>query len=557
MITLTLIGFVGGLITGISPCVLPVLPVIFLSSGAGGRRRPLLVVLGLTLSFSVFTVLGSLVLRALPVPQDIIRWAGIVILALLGLGMIVPRIEALLERPFARLAPRAPGRDRGGFLLGLALGAVYVPCAGPVLAAITVAGATGRFGPSTLALTLAFALGTAIPLLIFALAGWRISDQLRVFRTRQRGIRVTAGAVVLALAVALTFNATDVVQRTIPDYTSALNDKIDQVGAVARALGGAGAPSALTACQQTAGEAAPALTDCGPAPQLTGLNGWLNTPGGAPADLTGKVVLVDFWAYSCINCQRAIPHVGAWARTYAKNGFEVVGVHTPEYAFEHDAGNVAAGAKRLDIEYPIALDNDFKTWNAFHNQSWPADYLIDTTGRLRYVGIGEGQYPETEQLIRDLLTSAHPGVTLPAATDVPDRTPTSSFQSPETYLGTARAQYYRGRTPLRPGTAEYAPPEDLANDPYAFGLSGTWTVTDESITAEKDAVITLNYTAADIYLDLGGTGTVTVTAEGRTRTYAVSGAPNIYNIVHRSGLGVGTVTASLSPGLSAYSFTFG
>ncbi|BCY08955.1 cytochrome c biogenesis protein CcdA [Actinoplanes sp. L3-i22] len=562
MITLALIGFVGGLITGISPCVLPVLPVIFLSAGAGGgardARRPLLVVLGLTLSFSVFTVLGSLVLRALPVPQDIIRWAGIAILALLGVGMIVPRFEALLERPFARLAPQAPGRDRGGFLLGLALGAVYVPCAGPVLAAITVAGATGRFGPATLALTLAFALGTAIPLLIFALAGWRITDRLRAFRTRQRGIRVVAGSVVVALAVALTFNVTDAVQRTIPDYTSALNSRISQAGDVARALaGGERTPAALAACQQLAGQEAPELTDCGPAPRLTGLNGWLNTPGGAPADLTGKVVLVDFWAYSCINCQRAIPHVNAWAQAYAKNGLEVVGVHTPEYAFEHDAGNVAAGAKRLDIRYPIALDNDFRTWDAFHNQSWPADYLIDSTGRLRYVGIGEGQYPETEQLIRELLTSAYPDVTLPAATDVPDRTPTSSFQSGETYLGAARAQYYRGDTPLRPGTADYTLPKGLADEQYEYGLAGTWTVTGESITAAKNAVISLNYAAADIYLDLSGTGTLTVTAEGRTRTYAVGGVPNLYTVLHRPGLGVGTLTASLSPGLSAYSFTFG
>ncbi|WP_436535980.1 cytochrome c biogenesis protein CcdA [Actinoplanes sp. HUAS TT8] len=562
MITLTLIGFVGGLITGISPCVLPVLPVIFLSAGAGGRettgRRPLMVVLGLTLSFSVFTVLGSLVLRALPVPQDIIRWAGIVILALLGIGMIVPRFEALLERPFARLAPQAPGRDRGGFLLGLALGAVYVPCAGPVLAAITVAGATGRFGPATLALTLAFALGTAIPLLIFALAGWRITDRLRAFRTRQRGIRIAAGSVVVALAVALTFNVTDAVQRTIPDYTSALNNRINQAGEVAKALGGGDrTPAALAACQQLAGQAAPELGDCGPAPQLTGLNGWLNTPGGAPADLTGKVVLVDFWAYSCINCQRAIPHVNAWAQTYAKNGFEVVGVHTPEYAFEHDAGNVAAGAQRLGIRYPIALDNDFKTWDAFHNQSWPADYLIDTTGRLRYVGVGEGQYPETEQLIRDLLTSAHPDGTLPAATDVPDRTPTSSFESAETYLGAARAQYYSGKTPLRPGTADYTLPNGLADEPYSYGMAGTWTVTDESITAQKNAVITLNYTAADIYLDLSGAGSLTVTVEGKTRTYAVGGAPNIYTVLHRPSLGVGTLTAALSPGLSAYSFTFG
>ena len=563
MVTLVLIGFVGGLITGISPCVLPVLPVIFLSAGApAGQeatgRRPIMVVLGLTLSFSVFTVLGSLVLRALPLPQDIIRWAGIVILVLLGVGMMVPRFEGWLERPFARLAPRAPGRDRGGFLLGLALGAVYVPCAGPVLAAIAVAGATGRFGPSTLALTIAFAVGTGVPLLIFALAGWRITDRLRAFRTRQRGIRIVAGGVVVALAVALTFNVTDAVQRAIPDYTSALNSRVDEAGAVAKALGGGGASGALADCQKSAGEAAPALANCGPAPQLTGLTGWLNTPGNAPvapAALTGKVVLVDFWAYSCINCQRAIPHVNAWSKAYAADGLQVIGVHTPEYAFEHVPANVAAGAKRLDISYPVALDNDYKTWDAFHNDSWPADYLIDATGRVRYVGVGEGEYPQIEALIRQLLTSAHPGVALPAATDLPDLTPTWPYQTPETYLGAARAQGYGGATPLRPGTATFTAPAKLDED--SFALAGTWAVSDESITAKKDAVITLDYTADDIYLDLSGTGSVTVSVQGTTRTYAVGGAPNIYTVLHGSTPVAGTLKATLSPGLSAYSFTFG
>ena len=561
MVTLVLVGFVGGLITGISPCVLPVLPVVFLSSGAtgghaGNGRRPLLVVLGLTLSFSVFTVLGSLVLRALPLPQDIIRWGGIVILVLLGVGMIVPRVEQVLERPFQRLSPKAPEKDRGGFLLGLALGAVYVPCAGPVLAAIAVAGATGRFGASTLALTLAFAIGTAVPLLVFALAGWRISDRITAFRTRQKGIRIASGVVVVGLAVALTFNVTDAVQRAIPDYTNALSDKVNEAGAVAKALGTGGATGALADCQAAAESGlAPELEDCGPAPQLTGVNGWLNTPGDVAPALTGKVVLVDFWAYSCINCQRAVPHVDAWSKAYAAAGLQVVGVHTPEYAFEHVPANVAAGVKRLGITYPVALDNDYKTWDAFHNDSWPADYLIDATGKIRYVGEGEGVYTQTEILIRRLLASAHPGVTLPEATDVPDLTPTSPLQSPETYLGAGRAQAYQGDTPLQPGTATFTTPGKLADN--AFGLAGTWAVTAESITSKQNAVITLNYTADDVYLDLGGTGTVTVTAQGQARTYQVSGAPNIYTVVHTKGLDSGTLKASLSPGLSAYSFTFG
>ncbi|MFC1420484.1 cytochrome c biogenesis protein DipZ [Streptacidiphilus cavernicola] len=604
MLTLVLIGFVGGLITGISPCILPVLPVVFLSGGVQGaradRRRPYLVVLGLTLSFAAFTLLGTVLLSALPLPQDIIRWAGLTVLVLLGAGMLFPRLEALLERPFSRIPQRRVAADRGAFVLGLALGAVYVPCAGPVLAAITVAGATGRIGGHTLLLTLAFAVGTALPLLAFALAGRGLAERLGWFRSHRRRISAVAGVVVIALAVALTFNVTDAVQRAIPDYTTALNRALDAPQGASKALAGArgqgggqgggqgsgksgqdaasgaaGTPSfSLADCVQAAssGEGPAGLQDCGAAPALTGIQQWLNTPGGTPLTLAslrsqGKVVLVDFWAYSCINCQRAITHVDAWYAAYRAAGLEVIGVHTPEYAFEHVPGNVAAGAKRLGIRYPVALDNDYATWNSFGNQSWPADYLIDSTGVVRHVGIGEGDYAGTESLIRQLLAAARPGATLPAATEVPDTTPTSAVQTPETYLGAARAGNYAGKTPLKPGTATFGYPFSLPGD--AFALTGTWAVTDESLTAKASgaggaagassagAGIALSFDADDVYLDVGGTGTITATVDGKTTSYPVSGAPDIYTLVHRKAVGQDRLQVTLSPGLSAYSFTFG
>jgi cytochrome c biogenesis protein CcdA/thiol-disulfide isomerase/thioredoxin len=584
VITLALIGLVGGLITGISPCVLPVLPVIFLSGGAQGARqqvdrvrekvlagaalpapdappptavdgrRPYLVVAGLALSFAIFTLLGTLILKALPLPQDIIRWAGLVLLVLLGVGMIVPRVEQVLERPFARIPRRARGTDRGSFVLGLALGAVYVPCAGPVLAAITVAGATGRIGADTVVLTVAFAVGTALPLLAFALAGRRLAERLQAFRRHQRTIRVGAGVVVIGLAVALTFNVTDVLQRSVPDYTAALNRDLGTGGDSTKALGSGKDPD-LGKCTQDPGTV-PALHSCGTAPALAGIQQWLNTPNGGALDLPalkGKVVLVDFWAYSCINCQRAIAHVDGWYSAYKSAGFVVIGVHTPEYAFEHVPGNVAAGAKRLGIQYPVALDNDYATWNNYANQSWPADYLIDATGTVRFASAGEGQYPETEGLIRQLLTSAHPGTALPAATQVPDRTPTSE-QSPETYLGSQRASYYQGAT-LADGTHTFAFPQNVQLG--YFALSGSWNVSSESLTARKDAGIALNFLANDVYLDVSGTGTLTVTVDGATTTYKVAGAPNIYPVLQRDTQQTGVLQVRLSPGLSAYSFTFG
>jgi cytochrome c biogenesis protein CcdA/thiol-disulfide isomerase/thioredoxin len=566
LITLVLIGLVGGLITGISPCILPVLPVIFLSGGAQGARntapatpagerrdgrRPYLVVAGLALSFSVFTLAGTLLLDALPLPQDIIRWAGLVVLVLLGLGMMIPRVEALLEKPFSRIPQRGVGADRGGFVLGLALGAVYVPCAGPVLAAITVAGATGRIGGRTLVLTLAFAVGTAIPLLMFALAGRGIAERLRAFRSHQRGIRVGAGAVVIALAVALTFNVTDAVQRAIPDYTTSLNNALDSPHSASKALG-PNQSASLAACVQDAGSGA--LRNCGTAPAISGIQQWLNSSPIDLASLRGKVVLVDFWAYSCINCQRAIAHTTAWYSTYKADGFEVIGVHTPEYAFEHTAGNVAAGAKRLGITYPVALDNDYATWNNYGNDSWPAEYLIDASGTIRSVAIGEGDYDGTESLIRRLLTAANPKVTLPPATHVADTTPSAAL-TPEMYLGSDRADYYAGDSPLGPGTKTFPVPSSVPGDGFALG--GTWSVGEESLTARANAAIALNYDAHDVYLDVGGTGTLTVTEGGKTTTYKVSGAPNIYTLVHHKAQERATLRVTLSPGLKAYSFTYG
>jgi cytochrome c biogenesis protein CcdA/thiol-disulfide isomerase/thioredoxin len=575
---LVLIGLVGGLITGISPCVLPVLPVVFLSGGVqaarptptrgatrqgrramrastGNRRRPYLVVAGLALSFSAFTLLGTLVLSALPLPKDIIRWAGLVVLVLLGVAMMFPRVQGLLERPFSRLGRGQVSGEHGGFVLGLALGAVYVPCAGPVLAAITVAGATGRIGLRTVALTVAFAVGAAIPLLIFALAGRGVAERVRAFRDRQRGVRIAAGLVVIGLAVALTFNVTDALQRTVPDYTARLNKALDGP-AVARQLD----PGRSVPLQECAQEPESVLQNCGKAGSIAGIQQWLNTPNGAPmtaADLAGKVTLVDFWAYSCINCQRAIPHVEAWYSDYKADGLQVIGVHTPEYAFEHVPGNVSAGTKRLHITYPVALDNDYTTWNNFSNDSWPAEYLIDSNGVVRHVAIGEGDYPATESLIRQLLTATNPAVHLPAATDVADTTPTNADQTAETYLGSERANSNANTSTgsLGNGTRTFSYPGALPDD--AFALTGTWTITGQSITSGNGASIELNFDASDVYLDVGGTGTVTATVGGKTTRYQVAGAPDIYTVASHPSPERATVTISLSSGLAAYSFTFG
>ena len=557
MHTIALIGFLGGLITGISPCILPVLPVVFLSGLSSDRdsapaARPYLVIAGLVCSFSLVTLAGSALLSALHLPQDAIRWAALVVLTLIGLGLIFPPLQHLIERPFARIQLGQTGSGRSGFGLGLTLGALYVPCAGPVLAAIVVAGGTASIGVPILVLTATFAAGTAIPLLIFALAGRRVAERVAAFRRRQRVIRIAGGLTMIVLAVALVFNLPAVLQRAVPDYTAAMQKRIG-ADELPRQLN-PGPKGQLADCT----DGADRLQQCGPAPAVTGITQWLNTPGGTPVDLAslrGKVVLIDFWAYSCINCQRAIGHVVDWYNRYRDSGFVVIGVHTPEYAFERVAANVAGGAAALHIDYPIALDNDYATWNSYQNLYWPAEYLIDANGTVRHTKFGEGDYDVTERLIRQLLVDANPGVRLPGATRSQDTTPRARL-TPETYLGVERAANYGGVGEYRAGTATFSYPPALAAD--RFALRGRWKLDDQGATADgTDAAVRLDYTAADVYAVVGGTGTITVTRDGKTATTEIGGPPTLHQIAAAPVAGRDQLDMRVSPGLQVFSFTFG
>jgi thiol-disulfide isomerase/thioredoxin len=426
-----------------------------------------------------------------------------------------------------------------------------------VLAAITVAGATDRIGIHTIGLTLGFAVGTAIPLLALALAGRGITQRLKTFRRRQGTFRAVSGVVMIALAVALTFNISDIIQRDVPDYTQAVGNSLEK-GAAASTQN-TGASASLMSCQEAAYYSATGLEQCGAAPAFKGIQEWWNTPGDKPvtlASLKGKVVLVDFWAYSCINCQRELPHVEAWAKDYASDGLVVVGVQTPEYAFEHVPSNVEAGVHRLGLTFPVALDDSYDTWDAYDNQSWPASYLIDAQGQIRHISVGEGDYAQEEQYIRQLLTAARPGVTLPAATNVPNLTPDDPELTPETYLGDQRDQGYVGSVAYTAGQHQFTPVPSLPAN--SFTLAGTWALGQENITAGTGAGITLAYSASDVYLDVGGTGTLTVSSgSGPSKVIRVSGAPDIHTVASHASPQDGTVNIKLSPGLQAYSFTFG
>jgi cytochrome c biogenesis protein CcdA/thiol-disulfide isomerase/thioredoxin len=560
MFTLILIGFLGGLITGISPCILPVLPVIFFSGAQSGeaKARPYRVIAGLVLSFSVVTLVGSALLSLLHLPQDAIRWVALAALVAIGVGLIFPKFESLLEKPFSRLPQRQFGSGSSGFGLGLALGVLYVPCAGPVLAAIVIAGATGTIGLPTVALTLSFAVGAALPLLFFAVAGRRVAERVAAFRQRQREIRFAAGIVTILLAVALVFNLPAALQRAIPDYTAKLQETVGGDAQLREKLNLGGLVNDQNKELANCTNGAPELESCGTVPDITGITGWLNTPNGAAVDLKslrGKVVIVDFWAYSCINCQRAIPHIVDWYKAYKDAGLEVIGVHTPEYAFERVPANVASGARDLGITYPIALDPNYSTWSNYRNRYWPAKYLIDATGTVRHIKFGEGDYAQSEALIRQLLTDAHPGVRLPAPTEAADTTPPPDLTA-ETYLGVGKVVNYGGAGTYDEGTATYDYPARLPDDTFAY--KGDWKLDYQGATANgANSSIELNYRARNVYLVVGGAGTVTVTRDGESKQIPVSGPPTLRQLVADDEVKRGTLEVQLSQGLQAFSFTYG
>ncbi len=561
MAELLAVAFLGGFITGISPCIVPVLPVVVAGGSTNASRaRPFLIIAGLVVSFSLTELVGSTVLSAIGLPQNLLFWLGIALLLILAVGLLVPVIGQRLERPFARLGSSRYATWGGGFVLGLSLGLVFVPCAGPVLAAISVAAANHRVNASAFFVTVFYAVGATLPLLVFAVIAQRAVTGWQTLRSHLPLIRQVAGAVLAVTTLAIAFGLLDPLQRSVPGYTSALENHIEgnaSIAAQLRALSGEHANTFATNQAKAPSRASASLPDLGTAPNFTGIVAWLNTPGHRPlslAQLRGRVVLIDFWTYSCINCQRSLPHVEAWENAYQKDGLVVVGVSTPEFAFEHVVSNVSSAAGSLGVHYPIAVDNDYSTWNAYNNEYWPAEYLIDPSGHVRAYDFGEGGYSTMESNIRDLLMAN--GVTrLPARTDVADQTPTTQTTQ-ESYLGYSQLQYDVGTAAVRDRAADYQAPSTIPSNSLAF--DGTWTVHKENATAGDSARILLQFTAHDVYLVLGGQGTVAVSFDGRPlSSVEVNGIPRLYTLFSGGSLQSGELTLAFSPGIQAYDFTFG
>jgi len=544
VIVLLGIGFLAGVVTAVSPCVLPVLPIL-LAGGASGRK-PLRIIAGLVASFTVFTLFAAWILDRLGLPEDFLRNLAIALLFLVAVTLLVPQVAALVERPLARFSRLRPQGTGGGFFFGATIGLVFVPCAGPVLSVLTVVAATNDVGTRAIALMLAYALGAAVPMLAITIGGQNVAQRLRAHAVQ---VRTVSGIAIAAVAIGLVFHADDNLATFVPGYTSFFQSKIEENATARRELaklranGGAG----LTA--KASSNNPDALPDYGEAPDFHPAGEWFNTKPLTVEGLRGKVVLVDFWTYSCVNCLRTLPHLEAWDAAYRKQGLVIVGVHTPEFAFEHVASNVDAAIERLGIKYAVFQDNDFGTWNAYANQYWPAEYLIDRTGRVRHAHFGEGKYGDTENLIRRLL-SFHGARARPERDTTPQH-----LMTPESYLGYERLDRYVGSKIESDREATYAMPAELPQNTLAY--AGRWQVEGERIVAGRNARLRLHFVAQSVYLVLGGRGTVKVLVDGKSQETVNVHAHRLYTLRAGSKVDDALLELRFSPGVQAYAFTFG
>jgi cytochrome c biogenesis protein CcdA/thiol-disulfide isomerase/thioredoxin len=552
MTLLVLFAIAAGAGTALSPCVLPVLPALLSAGASGGRRRPLGVVLGLATTFTITVAGFASVIDGVGLGDGTLRSLAVIALLVFGVALLAPRLADRIEAPLSRLARFGPRSSGDGFWSGLgvgaALGFVYAPCAGPVLAAVISVGAASG---SSLAVALGYSLGTAVVLLAFCLGGRRLLARVPPLALqRTLGVVMILTALAIVTQVDLRFqtalaerapgflvNPTGSLERSKP-----IEDRLAQLRGRSRFDGTARASSGSK------------LKVLGQAPGFAGGGRWFNTPPLTLKGLRGRVVLVDFWTYTCINCLRTLPHVRAWDARYRSDGLTIVGVHTPEFDFEHDSGNVKDAIARSKLRYPVVQDNDYATWNAWGNRYWPAKYLIDAKGRVRYVHFGEGEYDKTEAAIRTLLAEAGAAKLGRKATVGPDEA--VEAQTPETYLGVQRAQ---GWTPQpRKGTHRY-PGTTPALNQFAFG--GTWRIGDEAAEAVKNATIDARFSARRVYLVLSSRGErrreVEVRVDGQLTRTVVVRRRRLYELVALPRAGEHRLSLRFEPGVAGYAFTFG
>ncbi len=538
-----LIAILAGILTAGAPCILPILPILLGTSvGRMGRWRPLFIVAGFVIVFAVLGVFLSFLTAHLGIDPNTFRDVALVLLGVFGLLMIWPKPFELLTIRMSGIINRASraGSARqdnlGGFILGMTLGVVWTPCAGPVLGAILTLVAAQNNPARAAVLLLAYSAGAGIPMLVIAYGSQYVTTRIRGIARYSVRLQQIFGVLIILLGFAMYRNYDVAVENHLAAYfpsTPGLEARLPQKNA-------------------PAGVEKIAFRDHGPAPEFTGIAKWLNSGPLTVKGLKGKVVLIDFWTYSCINCIRTLPYVTGWYDTYKDSGFVVVGVHTPEFPFEKNTANVADAIRRFNIHYPVAQDNDYATWNAFKNEYWPAEYLIDRDGKIVYEHSGEGNYDHTENAIRELLGM---GVNPKAKTSA-----LGDIQSPEMYFGTYRLEY------LTPGQSPSASPRayklpsrlDLNN----FALGGVWQfASDHIILARPDGSIRLRFSSGKLFIvadSRKGPMTLKIRVDGRPQPDVIVSDSKLYTLFDSDKYTEHTVDIRIpEAGFEAFTFTFG
>ncbi len=566
MIILILFSFLAGMATIFAPCILPILPVVLSAGVSGGKKRPLGIVVGLVGSFTFFTLSLSYLTKQFGLSPDALRIVAIVVLMLFGLVLVVPKFLVMFEIWSGRFMGASNGMKKerndfwGGILVGISLGLVWTPCVGPIVASVITLAATSTVSFASVFITAAYALGTSIPLLALIYGGQGIIKRVKVLTRYTSRIQQVFGAIMILTSVGMLFGLDRTLQTVLltkvpSQFSAGLTQQLEQSELVQNQLkkfSGSEPSSTLDKKATVAGSTLPVL---GAAPELTGITNWLNSDPLTLASLKGKVVLIDFWTYTCINCQRTLPYVTKWYDTYKDQGFVVIGVHSPEFSIEKEPKNVARAIADAKIKYPVAQDNDFTTWRAYSNQYWPAHYLIDANGKVRDTHFGEGAYEETEANIRALLKEASASAVLPGSTKVTTKYVSEGQRTPETYLGLARRERLVTSTSLKSGE---------------WRIAGPWKADDERIMATTGTEeLEMRVQAQDVYLVInppaGATGKVEVLVDGEKVSGGdvVNGALTIdsdrlYHLATFEKSGDHTITLRfVTPGTGAFAFTFG
>lgn len=504
MIILGFYAFLAGIVTILSPCILPVLPILLSATAdTSGRRRPLGIVLGFVVSFTFFTLFLSLLVSSLGIPAGTFRTASVLVLGIFGLAMIIPRLQIYLEMLGSRLTgfvPHAGVRTgfSGGFIIGITLGLLWTPCVGPILASVISLALTGSVNIQAFFITIFYSLGTAIPMFIIMSAGTAGLKKVPWLVRNTAGVQKAFGVLMILTSFMIFFNLDRSFQTWVlnvfPSYGSGLTEFEDNVSVIRELRKINRDPKSDQLKGKTMADIN--IPDGPSAPELIPGGTWLNSSPLKLSELKNKVVLIDFWTYSCINCQRTLPYLSAWWDKYRDSGLVIIGIHSPEFEFEKDPENVADAIRDFSVRYPVMQDNGFDTWRAYGNRYWPAKYLLDKDGIIRYTHFGEGKYDETEKMIRQLLAEKGSEI---GGSGISNPDYVNFAGTPELYLGYGRIDHFASPERITENTsAFYSSPAQLS--PGTFAYRGEWSVMSEYAAPARGSELVLNFEAREVFL---------------------------------------------------------